>query len=91
MIPPNSTVNDENPDHHNDARALKRRTHPRTVVNGTSNRTADRPIDAAPDVTSANARPIVSTTSNRPTSTKFGSNACDIRHGEQRARTTHNR
>jgi hypothetical protein len=33
----------------------------------------------------------VSTTSNRPTSAKLGSNACDIRHGEQRARTIHNR
>ena len=91
MAPPNSTVNAANPDHHNGALALNRRAHPRTVVNGTSNRTATPPIDNTRDETSASASPIVSTTSNRPTNAKLGSNAWDTRQAKQRARTIHNR
>jgi hypothetical protein len=89
--PPNSTVNDANPDHHTGAVAVNRRTHARTVVNGTSNTRDAWPIDIIFDATSARARPTVSTTSKRPTSRKFGSNACDTEQAEQRARAIHNR
>ncbi len=46
--------------------AVNRRTHPRTVVNGTSNTPAARPIDIAAAVTSLSARPIVSTSVESP-------------------------